>query len=362
MTETLFAFDEQNYRQCQAAYRGAKEQEYYLGDYRIEAGADVAVRADRKAVGACSVIRLHSKNRLFFKRSWQHIREDATDVVVLWFVRRGRLRIAYPGAASTAGAGDFALTRSATPFSIECEPDAGGVHEVLHVIVPAHLFRRFLHREVKAAVTVRAGEGALGLAETILAALFTDGDQVSEESQQRLLDGALAVISEVVGGREDCLQARPSLREERLREVLRYIDVHLCDSSLSAASVARGCGISPRYLSALLRENGTPFSELVWGDRVQAAGRWLAASTPAEISIAEVAFRVGFKSAAHFSRMFKRAYGQGPREYRIAHQQRRGGTGDRPAANAPLYLAGSGGGGAGNPQGDYQHEVAADDG
>jgi AraC-like DNA-binding protein len=46
------------------------------------------------------------------------------------------------------------------------------------------------------------------------------------------------------------------------------------------------------------------------------ASRWLASSDPGSISIAEIAFRVGFKSPAHFSRMFKRVFKQGPREYR----------------------------------------------
>ena len=48
------------------------------------------------------------------------------------------------------------------------------------------------------------------------------------------------------------------------------------------------------------------------------ASRWLAESRPADVSIAEIAFRVGFKSPAHFSRMFKRVFRQGPREYRAA--------------------------------------------
>jgi hypothetical protein len=55
--ETLFAFDNRNYQDCQAAYRGTKNQEYYLGDYSIESGSVVDVRADRKAVGTCSIIR-----------------------------------------------------------------------------------------------------------------------------------------------------------------------------------------------------------------------------------------------------------------------------------------------------------------
>ncbi len=341
MTETLFAFDEENYQQCQDAYRGDKDQEYYLGDYRIEAGADIEVRAEKKTVGASSIICLHSKNRLFFQRSWTHIREDATDVTVLWFVNNGSLQVTHSGGSIRAGAGDFAVTRSMQPFSIECTPAADSPLDVLHVIIPSHLLRSVLPTELKPASLVPAGNRALGLAQRIFTSLYTDGDAVNDSSQQALLDSALAIVAEAIGQREDCLQVRVSLREERLREVLRYIDVHLCDPSLSASTVAGGCGISPRYLSALLKENGTPFSELVWGQRVKAAGRWLETSTPAEVSIAEIAFRVGFKSPAHFSRMFKRVYRQGPRAYRNACQAQRvaGSTSSAEQARGPLYLA-----------------------
>ena len=123
MTETLFAFDVRNYQECQKAFRGQKSQEYYLGDYSIEAGSVIDVRADKKAVGSCSIIRLRSRTRLFFKRSWSHIREDATDVTVLWFVKRGTMSVSHPGGYSIARAGDFAITQSMTPFSMECQAD-----------------------------------------------------------------------------------------------------------------------------------------------------------------------------------------------------------------------------------------------
>ena len=113
---------------------------------------------------------------------------------------------------------------------------------------------------------------------------------------------------------------RQSLREKRLQDVLRYIDLHLSDPNLCTAAIAGACGIAPRYLSELLKQNDTPFSEYVWDKRVQAASRWLVSTAAAEISIAEIAFRVGFKSPAHFSRMFKRMFAMGPREYRQAQR------------------------------------------
>jgi AraC-like DNA-binding protein len=339
MTETLFTFDERNYRQCQDGYRGEREQEYYLGDYRIEGGATVEVTAQKKSVGATSIILLRSKNRLHFQRAWAHIREDATDVTVLWFVRCGALSITWSGGTVAAGEGGFVATRSMQPFTMECSPAEGGCFEVLHVIVPSHVFRALQPVELKTAALVPGDEPAPGVAYAVLSELFESDDAISEYNQQKLMDAALSVAADALGQRADCLQVRRSLREERLREVLRYIDIHLCDPGLSAAKVARGSGISARYLSTLLRENGTPFSELVWGARVKAAEGWLARTTAEDVSIAEIAFRVGFKSAAHFSRMFKRVYNVGPREYRNACQQRTAGIARSRSGSTPLYLA-----------------------
>ncbi len=318
MTETLFSFDKRNYLDCQDAYRGEKKQEYYLGDYSIEAGSVIDVRADRKAVGSCSIIRLRSKTRLSFQRSWTHIREDATDVTVLWFVRRGRLCISHQCGHSVAEAGGFGITKSMTPFSIECETNEDSQHEVLHVIVPTHMFRRFMPDEVKAGFTVPGKRREFAIAERMLTDIFEDSDELAPHIEELLLESALAVMADALKACDNCLTVRQSLPDRRLQELLRYIDIHLSDPGLSASMVAEACDISPRYLSSLLKQNGTPFSELVWDKRMKIASSWLSSSRPSEISIAEIAFRVGFKSPAHFSRMFKRLFGMGPREYRAA--------------------------------------------
>jgi AraC family transcriptional activator of tynA and feaB len=318
MTETLFAFDKRNYQECQDAYRGEKKQEYYLGDYTIESGPVIAVHAERKAVGSCSIIRLKSKTRLSFTRSWSHIREDATDVTVLWFVKCGRLRISHQCGHSVARAGDFAITKSMTPFSMECETDGDSAHEVLHIIVPTHIFRRFVPQEVKAGFAVPGTAREFAIAERILTDVFEDSDELAGHIEQLLVDSALSVVAEAIKDCEDYASVRQSLPDKRLQDVLRFIDVHLSDPGLSTTMVAQSTGISPRYLSFLLKQNGTPFSELVWDKRMKIASRWLASSDPGSISIAEIAFRVGFKSPAHFSRMFKRVFKQGPREYRAS--------------------------------------------
>ena len=303
MTKTLFAFDERNYRDCQKAFRGDKNQEYYLGDYSIEAGSIIDVRADKKAVGSCSLIRLKAKSRQFFRRSWSHIREDATDVVVLWFVKRGSLCISHQRGRSIARAGDFMITKSMAPFTIECHTDDESIHEVFHLVVPAHLFRRFLPLDVNVGFTMPAEAREFQIAERILMDVFAGSGELAEHVEQLLIETALGVLADVIRRCENYTRQRQSLAEKRLQDVLKFIDVHLSDPTLNAAMVADACGISSRYLSHLFKQSGTSFSALVWDRRLKIANQWLSSTKPSDISIAEIAFRVGFKSPAHFSRL-----------------------------------------------------------
>jgi AraC family transcriptional regulator, positive regulator of tynA and feaB len=318
MAETLFVFDKRNYRECQAAFRGARNQEYYLGDYSIEPGSVIDVRAERKTVGACSIIRMRSKTRQFFRRGWPHIRQDATDVAVLWFVKRGRLSVSHQRGHTVAQPGDFAITRSMTPFTVECLTDEDSLHETLHLIVPTHVLRRFFPYDLSTGFCMPAQGRDFAIAERLLSELFEDGGELAGHVAEALLDSSLLVLSEAIKSRGVDGPARLSLSEKRLQDALRYIDVHISDPKLNLSAVAQGCGISARYLSLLLKLHGTPFSTLVWDKRLKIARDWLIRSKPGEASISQIAYRVGFKSPAHFSRMFKRAFQMNPRRYRAS--------------------------------------------
>jgi len=314
--ETLFAFDKRNYQDCQNAFRGPRNAEYYTGDYSIGPGSVIDVRAERKAIGACSIIRLRSRTPQFFRRSWTHIREDGTDVAVLCFVKRGRVCVSHQCGQSVAKAGDFIVTKSMTPFSVECHPVEDSVHELLHLTVPTHILRQVLGEDVKTGFCVPAAGRKFAIVERILTDLFEDAGELKEHVAQMLIDTALSVLGDAIRDHASSVPERQSLADRRLHDVLRFIETHLSDPKLSVAVVAKGCGISSRYLSLLLKQHGTPFSTMVWNKRLATAGQWLSTSKSGEASISEIAYRVGFKSPAHFSRMFKREFHVSPREYR----------------------------------------------
>jgi AraC-like DNA-binding protein len=316
MAETLFAFDEGNFRDCQSQFRGAKNQEYYLGDYAIEPGANIDVHAERKTVGPHAIIRLTSHSRLTFRRSRAHIRADGADVTVLWFVKRGRLCVSHQNGSTTAEAGAFVLTRSATPFFIECQTDEASAHEVLHVTLPTHNAREFLSDELATGFSLPAQRRGFAVAEAILANLLDDGDDIAPDTAAVLMRSALTAVGHAIRDSNVSRRLRQTVSDRRLEEVLRFIEVHLANPNLSTGMAAAGCGISPRYLSLLLKHHGTCFSRLVWEQRLEKGRRWLTTTSPAEVSISEVAYSVGFKSPAHFSRIFKQVFKVNPSECR----------------------------------------------
>ena len=88
-----------------------------------------------------------------------------------------------------------------------------------------------------------------------------------------------SVLSQAIRERTATGVRAPVLSNKRLHDVLRYIELHLSDPKLSIATVAKGCGISPRYVSILLKLHGSAFSTLVWEQRLKIASRLLSSSS-----------------------------------------------------------------------------------
>ena len=108
---------------------------------------------------------------------------------------------------------------------------------------------------------------------------------------------------------------------------VRAIDDRYWDVDLNVRSMARELGMSTEHLCRVLkRQTGGTFVTLLRRSRVRAACCLLASST---LCMKEIAGRVGFSSASHFARDFKKLCGISPSEYRLDALQR--GARDRSA-------------------------------
>ena len=111
-------------------------------------------------------------------------------------------------------------------------------------------------------------------------------------------------------------QADQAVRRARLRSVKAWLEEHLGDPGLTLEAIAKGNGVSLRYLHALFRLEGTSVSNWIWNRRLERSYDMLLRGNGNGHSLTEVAYRVGFNSSSHFSTMFRRKFGVRPSDVR----------------------------------------------
>lgn len=105
--------------------------------------------------------------------------------------------------------------------------------------------------------------------------------------------------------------ARPATELSLAQQVTRYLYQAL-DSDPTITACARRLSLSPRTLQARLRREGTSFSEILEGKRLERARQMLArGDTP----IAEIADMLGYTERTSFDRAFRRWTGLSPRQF-----------------------------------------------
>jgi len=107
--------------------------------------------------------------------------------------------------------------------------------------------------------------------------------------------------------------ALPSQEVAFLEQVQHVVEARLSDASFGVNALAEEMGMSQRQLLRKLRAlTGETSHELIWRLRLERAAQLLRQDVA---SVKEVAFAVGFKYEASFSRSFRKVYDVSPSEY-----------------------------------------------
>lgn len=101
------------------------------------------------------------------------------------------------------------------------------------------------------------------------------------------------------------------------QRITGYIAEHLSDAELDSAAIAAASFISTRYLQAIFHEHGTTVSSWIRERRLAGARRELGDAMLRVRPIGEVAERWGYPDQAYFSRVFRQAFGESPKQWRV---------------------------------------------
>lgn len=99
-----------------------------------------------------------------------------------------------------------------------------------------------------------------------------------------------------------------------IREVIRYVDTNYTDTRLSSGNIARALSVSPNYLSKIFRQElNLTITEYITQKRIAEAVNLLEHS--GNLSITEIAHRVGYSDSFYFSKIFHKLKGISPSKY-----------------------------------------------
>lgn len=139
------------------------------------------------------------------------------------------------------------------------------------------------------------------------------GDIAQELVRDQLIDLLGLAVGRAARLAGPQLSTPASLTLARVRSV---IEARLTDPELTPAVIARACGLSVRYINALLAKEQSSIGRLIRHMRLERCRRALRDPHQAHRRISEIAYAWGFADATHFGRLFRAAFGASPSDYR----------------------------------------------
>lgn len=226
------------------------------------------------------------------------------------FQTQGTVLFEQDGQITRIGPGDCFVHNLSRPYAVWSAEST--VHDA--VILPIELVKRqtvpvelLWSRRISAADR----DDTANLAHNIMKTILADPPRLSQSTAasvaQALLSLLHAFFSRDVMGSEGFTRA--AMTRWRAKA---YIEDHLRDSDLHIGRIAAALGCSARYLHTIFRDDTASIGRHIWKSRVERCRQELESPANANRSITDIAFSWGFSSAAHFSRLFREAYGFPP--------------------------------------------------
>ncbi|MGC5019595.1 helix-turn-helix domain-containing protein [Micromonospora sp. DT47] len=287
---------------------------------------DFRAQAELIGLGPIQLVRYRYPS-LDAVRTAKLARQTEVDYFLLALTTTGTGASGQAGQQSVIRAGEFTFYDGARPHEVSHHGEDHGREHARSIVALIPYGALPLPPERLApllAGRMSGTEGVGALLAQYLTQLTAHPEQYHAADADRLGTVGLDLISTMLGRHLVAEDAVP--REVRRRALLTqihgFVQRHLGDPALSPQSVADAHHVSVRTLHRLFELEETTVAAYVRDLRLERCRRDLADPALAQRPVQAVAARWGFPDKAHFSRVFRAAYGVTPQAYRTAQHER----------------------------------------
>ena len=248
------------------------------------------------------------------RRTGEIVSNDNDDLVLLANLA-GPFIAASGTSELTLGPGDAIL--------VSCGQTGNFVRPATGKLLCVRIPRRALEKlapepEGRTGRIIPSSSGALRMLMAYSGALWDPTTAVEPDVSKFVVDHLCDLVALCAGARGDAAEfaAERGGRAARLRAVKDNIEQRIGPQELSIEDVAADVGVSARYVRKLFESEGASFSSFVTERRLARARAMLTSPRYAGLTVATVAFDVGFGDLSYFNRTFRRVYDRTPSEVR----------------------------------------------
>jgi AraC-like DNA-binding protein len=281
---------------------------------RPEEVPDFRGRLDSRDLGALRICQVRAEPHTAL-RTPRLVAAAPSGCYKLGLLVRGSAVLIQDGREAALRPGEFVLYDTDRPYTLGFERE----HRMLILVFPRDLLGLPSRHVARLTATTMPGrQGSLaGLIGPFLIQVADVAGQVDDLAATRLSGNVLDLLTTVLAERLDCPAGDSgSAHRALMLQITTFIEEHLASPDLSPRLIAAANHVSLRQLHKLFHATGTTVGCWIRQRRLEHCSRDLRDPGQADRPVAAIGARWGYPDPAHFSRLFKTAYGMGPRDYR----------------------------------------------